>query len=633
MCGITGFNWQDVSLLNKTLKSIEHRGPDDFGKFQDKNISLGHRRLAIIDLSTSGKQPMSNEDATIWIVFNGEIYNYKELRQELEQKNHKFKSNTDTEVIIHLYEQEGYGCLHKLNGMFAFCIYDSVKKIIFLARDRVGIKPLYYWLNKNRFMFCSEIKGILQNQDIKPEVNLDSVSSFLTFRANTNEESCFKNIYKLMPGNYLIYDLKQSRVVKIKQYWDVHYSEENKSINYYQYQLKNLLLDSVKKRLMSDVPFGAYLSGGVDSGAVVSIMSKFCSKHVETFSVGFENEYDEINEAKFLANNLNTNHHELIIRRDSIKHLPKIIHHLDEPMSDPTSIPIYLLSEYTKKYCTVILTGEGADEVFAGYPQYKFMKMHKYFVNQTPIFARKRLSDAVHLLPQNVLNKGFTYASELGEQGLKRFSNFLNTNDYSKQYLNQVAIFNEQEKKELLMKYNSNQYHAYNLKYFNAPNRSSLINNCLHLDFKENMVDDLLMKIDKNTMAFGIEGRVPFLDYRIIQLASKMPVNLKLRGFTKDKFILRQITKGLIPEQTRHRKKKHFFVPINSWFKDELLQLKEDLLSEHYLKKQGIFNPDYVKKMNKSFNNSRLFYSRQLWSLISFQIWYKLYIENETIKI
>ena len=229
MCGIIGFNWEDKSLLNKILKEIEHRGPDDCGKFFDKNLSLGHRRLSIIDLSKEGKQPMSNENKDIWIVYNGEIYNYKELRLDLEKKGHKFKSNTDTEVLIHLYEDEGTKLLKKINGMFAFCIYDSVKKVFFLARDRVGIKPLYYWENKNKFMFCSEIKGILQNKEIERKVNLDAVSSFLTFRANTQEQTCFQEIYKVMPGHFLIYDLENKRIKQIQKYWDIKYIEENKN--------------------------------------------------------------------------------------------------------------------------------------------------------------------------------------------------------------------------------------------------------------------------------------------------------------------------------------------------------------------------------------------------------------------
>lgn len=626
MCGIVGFNWNDKGLLNKILKEISHRGPDDFGKYSDKLVSLGHRRLSILDLSNSGKQPMFNEDETICIVFNGEIYNFKELRNFLENKGHTFKSNTDTEVIIHLYEEEGVNCLNKLIGMFAFCIYDSKKKIFFLARDRIGIKPLYYFNNNEKFIFCSELKGILKDTQIKKNINYEAVSSFLTFRANVNEETILKGIKKLMPGNYLIYNLKSNKL-NLFNYWNISLNETNWSKDFFVENLKNLLSESVKTRLQSDVPYGAYLSGGVDSGTIVHLMNKFCSEPIETFSVGFENGTNELDEAKFLSEKLNTNHHELIIGENSIRYLPEIIYHLDEPMSDPTSIPTYLLSKYTKKYCTVILTGEGSDELFGGYPQYKFMKLHKYFIRPIPQSIRKNIPLTIKKIPKSTLNNLFEFTESLGEKGMDRFSNFIQTNNFSQQYLNQVALFNEEEKKELLKTNTQNLY----LKYSNYFSKK-IVNSSMFFDFKTELVDDLLMKLDKNTMAFAIEGRVPFLDHRIVELASKMPETLKLKGFTRDKFILRK-TMNSLPTQTKNRKKKHFFVPINNWFNNELLQLKEDLLSEQYLKRQKIFDYNYIKKINNGFDNSPLFYSRQLWSLISFQIWYKQYIENEKITI
>ncbi|HUS50776.1 MAG TPA: asparagine synthase (glutamine-hydrolyzing), partial [Candidatus Paceibacterota bacterium] len=558
MCGIIGFNWEDKNLLKNSLRIIKHRGPDYSGIFLDNGISLGHNRLAIIDLSKAGNQPMSNESGTIWITFNGEIYNFKELKKDLE-KRHKFKSNTDTEVILHLYEEHGFDFLNKLQGMFAFCIYDSKKKILFLARDRVGIKPLYYYSKLNKFIFCSEIKGILQDKDIKKEINTNSISSFLTFRANTQKETLFKNIKKLMPGHFLVYDLKK-RDFYSKQFWDFKINPENKSKNYFIDNLKKLLEDSVRSRLMSDVPYGAYLSGGIDSGTIISLMSNFSQQPIKTFSVGFEQEeHTETKEAKFLAEKLETDHHELLVSEDSIKFLPEIIYHADEPMSDPTSVPIYLLSKYTKKYCTVILTGEGSDEIFAGYPQYKFMKINQKIISKFPQSLKKSTLLISKKTPPILLNKAFKFASALGEKGMERFSNFINSKKYSEQYLNQISIFNEQEQSELLNRKVS-LYKKYE-SYFKNPD---LISSCQRLDFKEPMVDDLLMKIDKNTMAFAVEGRVPFLDHRIIELAFKMPLNLKLRGFTKDKFILREAVKKLIPEQTRNRKKKHFFVPIDN---------------------------------------------------------------------
>ncbi|MBU2406797.1 MAG: asparagine synthase (glutamine-hydrolyzing) [Nanoarchaeota archaeon] len=349
MCGIVGFNWDERPLLKDMCFSLEHRGPDDFGYYVDKGISIGHRRLSIIDLSKAGNQPLCNENKTLWIVYNGEIYNFKKIRTHLETAGHNFISNTDTEVVLHAYEEYGTDCLNLFNGMFAFAIYDSEKKKLFLARDRIGIKPLYFFLKEGKFAFASELKALFVKGVLKKEFNMGPLSSFLTFRANTTEQSFFKNVNKLKSGHYLTFDLK-TRELQIEKYWDFSYKPEYKKERYFSQKLLELLEDSVKSRLMSDVPYGAYLSGGVDSGTIVSLMSQFCSNPVNTFSVGFEEEdHCETKEARFLSENLNTNHHELLIGQSSIKHLPEILYHADEPMADPTSIPIYLLSEYAKK--------------------------------------------------------------------------------------------------------------------------------------------------------------------------------------------------------------------------------------------------------------------------------------------
>jgi len=630
MCGIIGFNWNDKNLLKKSSEKIKHRGPDSSGFYTDDEVSLGHRRLSIVDLSSRGKQPMSNENEDIFIIFNGEIYNHKELRKNLEKK-HQFKSETDTEVLIHLYEEYGFDFVEKLQGMFAFCIYDSVKKIFFIARDRAGIKPLYYTEYGDKFVFCSEIKGIIENKDVRRKVNREALQSFLIFRANILEETMFSGIKKLLPGHWIVYDLEKNKI-RIKKYWDVSFQKEFKSFKDYSKILRNLLEDSVKSRLMSDVPFGAYLSGGIDSGTIVSLMGKFSDKPVETFSVGFADEKEsELAGARILAENLETNHHELVIDKNSVKNLPDIVYHADEPMSDPTSIPIYMLSKYAKKYCTVILTGEGADEIFEGYPQYKFMKIHEKFIRPMPKKTREFLLFSINNSPNLLKDKLFKYSSALGEKGIERFENFVMSDKEDEQYLNQIAIFNKKEQEELLN--DKVEFKELSKKYFSPNKNLSSAEKSQFLDFKGPMVDDLLMKLDKNTMAFGIEGRVPFLDYRIIELANKMPENYKLKNILFDKFILRRVTKNLIPDETRKRKKRHFFVPIDKWFKDELLGLKDELLAENYIKKQGIFKNEYIDKINKNFKSSPLFYSRQMWSLMVFQIWHKIYIENEKIRI
>ena len=407
---------------------------------------------------------------------------------------------------------------------------------------------------------------------------MSAIPSFLIFRANTERETLFKGIFKLEPGNFLIYNLKEKQAT-IKKYWDLNLNIEEKPEKYFIKKIKNILNDSVRSRLVSDVPYGAYLSGGLDSGTIVSLMNKYSKKPVQTFSVGFEDEeHTETNEARFLAEKLQTNHHELLIKEDSVKKLPEIIYNTDEPMADPTSIPIYFLSEYAKKYCTVILTGEGADEIFAGYPQYKFMKLHQTFIRNRPIYLRNKLPLIMKNLPQPIIDKAFKFASALGEKGIDRFSNFVNTDNYSEQYLNQISIFNKKEQTELLNK-KIEIYKKYS-PYFKNSTKENIITNCQKLDFKNPMVEDLLMKVDKNTMAHSIEGRVPFLDHRLVELGFKIPPNLRLKGFTNDKYILRKSFKNLLPRQTATRKKKHFFVPINNWFKNELSSLKKELLSK-----------------------------------------------------
>lgn len=630
MCGIFGFNWEDASLLKRGLQKIEHRGPDASGVFRDKNVSLAHARLSIVDLSPRGKQPMTNESKTIWITFNGEIYNHLEIRKTLKKK-HAFVSESDTELLIHLYEEDGTEMLKKLQGMFSFCIYDSEKKILFMARDRLGIKPLYYYIDGKKCIFASEIKALLEEKKIIKKLNHEALSSFLTFRANTQEETFFKGIKKLMPGHFLLYDLKNFKS-KIEKWWDVDFTPEYKTKKQYAEQILNLLDDAVHARLMSDVPYGAYLSGGVDSGAIVALMKKHSTQKVKTFSVGFKEEKNsELSEARFLSNWLGTDHHELTLTVDAVKALPDIVYQSDEPLADPTAIPIYFLSQYAKKYCTVILTGEGADELFAGYPQYKFMKLHASFFKNLSPTSKKIIKNLAKNAPAKMLNKGFKFASSLGERGKERFYNYLDAKTFEAQYLNQVAIFNEQEQEELLMK--PIQLHKRYMGYFVEATRDNIVGKCELLELKEPMVEDLLMKIDKNAMAFAIEGRVPFLDYRLVELATKIPDKMKLRGLSHDKDILRFALRGILPAETLYRKKRHFFVPIDIWLEKYLDKIKKELLSEKYIKRQGLFNYKYIEKMNANFEKSKLFYSRQLWALITFQIWYAYYFENKKVTL
>lgn len=636
MCGIAGFfGLEDKPLLMKMTDKIEHRGPDDFGYYTDRNISLGHRRLSIIDLSRRGKQPIFNENKDICVIFNGEIYNFKEIRKDLEKKGHRFRSDTDTEVIVHAYESYGDKCLALFNGMFAIALYDSKKKRILLARDRMGVKPLYFTFQNKVLYFASEIKSLLENKRIKREINYKALHDFLTFRCNSTSETMFRGIYKLAPGYYLSYDFKKNLV--IERYWNLTVKPDNTLTELeLKEKLYELMRDSVRMRLMSDVPLGAYISGGVDSGTILSLMTEFSKEPVKTFSVGFgfEEEYNELNEAKFLADHFKTDHKEIIVEPETLGIIPKIVWHADEPMADPTSIPVYLLARETKPNVTVVLTGDGGDEQFCGYEQVKIMNLYNQHGNKIPGFVKRLMPKVARSIPNKFLNRYFKYASELGEEGIKRFERFLNANTDAERYLELVSIFNDVEKNEVYSDDSVLKTSGFKLadeiqnKYFTTDR--DFLNQVLYLDTDKILAEDMLMKADKNTMAFAVEERVPFLDYRISEFMAAVPVNLKINNGV-DKYLLRKAMHGRLPEQTVNRKKSRFFVPINRWLEGELMDVVKQVLSKQNINRTGIFNYSYVEKMFNNYDKSKLFYSRQLWCLLTFEVWRKMFIEGRPL--
>ncbi len=614
MCGITGiYGLEDKNIIRKMTDIISHRGPDDRGYYNNENVSLGHRRLSIIDLSEKGKQPMTNEDGDIVIVYNGEIYNYKELREKL--KNHKFKSNTDTEVIIHLYEEYGEDCLGYLRGMFAFAIYDKKKNRIFLARDRLGIKPLYYTKVGDTLVFASEIKSILQF-GVEREVDRVSLSNYLALRFVNGPRTMFKNIRKLQPGHYIIYENGKGF---IKKYWSLEYKSDNKSEDYYINNLLNLMDESVKLRLMSDVPLGAYISGGIDSGTVAYFMSKHI-KNLKTFSVGFDNKEDELKYAKIISDKFKTDHHEIIVKPDTSKLLPEIVWHFDEPLADPTAIPTYLLSKKAKENVTVVLTGEGGDETLAGYEQYKIIKLGKAlkyfpFKGLLPGIA-KRFSGGT-------LNKFFKYAESLGEKGIDRFEYFLNNlDDNTESYMSLVGIFDAKEREEILRK-----NEEINIDFSPLYPKKDWLSGLLEFETKIALPDNLLMKVDKMTMAHAVEARVPFLDHKFVEFSAKIPSNLKLKGFN-EKYILRKAMQNKLPREIVNRKKQRFFVPIDNWISKDMKEMTLNLLSEGAIQKEGLLNYSYINNVFNNYKKSKLYYARQLWNLLNFELWHRIYIDR-----
>ena len=610
MCGIVGFNWDDEKLLKKMVKIVEHRGPDESGYYLDNGISLGHRRLSVIDLFT-GQQPIHNEDESIWIVFNGEIYNFKELRMLLEEKKHRFYTSSDTEVIIHLYEELGEDCVKKLNGMFAFAIWDSNKKKLLLARDRLGIKPLYYYINEKKFIFASEIKAILGFEEVKRDIDLNALTEFLIYRYVPGSRTMIKNIYKLLPGHILIL---KNNAFQIHKYWDLKENISNESEEKYAKKLKVLLEESIKKRLISDVPLGVFLSGGIDSSCVVGLMSKM-SEDIKTFSVGFGPEVEnELSYARFISEYFDTDHYEINVEEKDLSLLPKMIWNLDEPIGDAATLPTYIISTFAKKKVTVVLAGEGGDELFAGYDNYKIMMWGRNFSKLVPNFLK------YDFFP--IINKRFYNFSNL-----KRILDFISAKQEYKQYSSVISMFNDYEMKKLGNFENENEI----IKNFFSNNQMTFLNKLLYFSIKTKLVNDYLMKADKMTMANAVEERVPILDHNIVEFSFTVPTTLKLKGLT-GKYIMKKAMQDVLPKQIINRKKRGYNAPMDYWFKHSLKDFLEQLLDNS---SHNYYNKEYVlgelKKFQKSGNNYNLnFYNAQkLWSVLVFEMWYRIFIDTD----
>lgn len=623
MCGIAGFTWNDKVLVRRMCDKIIHRGPDDSGYYIDDDVSLGHRRLSIIDLET-GHQPIHNEDGSIWIVYNGEIYNYIELRKNLEKKGHKFYTNSDTEVIIHAYEEYGEKCMENFIGMFAFAIWDSNTKKLILARDFIGVKPLYYTLIDENIMFASEIKAILENRAIKRELYLSGMKKFFAFGYITGDLTTFKDIKKLKPGHMLIY---HDNKIKIKKYWDVEIKQTNKPEEYYINTLKELFEDSVKRRLMSDVPLGSFLSGGLDSSIVTAVANKFAlEKPLNTFSVGFGDSLDnEFKFAKIVSDHLQTNHHEVIAdEKTLIKELPSLVWHYDEPNSDAAIFPNYIVSRYAKKYVTVVLAGEGGDEVFGGYYHWykKQMTAISFPFNiffKLPLVVRNNLIKPVMYIPNAKLKYYLSFFYGAKTEGDK----------LCKIHMHEKNIEN-MSSKELYEK----------LKFFDLEEdvkpvldvKTPYLTKFQLLDLKTLLPEGYLMKADKMTMANSIEERVPLLDRRIINFGISLPENMRVRN-GEGKYILKQVAREYLPKEIINRKKQGYGVPFGYWLsRGELGDVVEEVLSPGVLKKRG-FNPEYVGSALKNRRNSLKTESGILWRLFMFELWYRTYIEQEKIII
>lgn len=611
MCGICGFVGQfGKEKLENMTDVISHRGPDDKGYYLDESCGLGHRRLSIIDLNT-GSQPIYNEDKSLVIIYNGEVYNFQYLREQLLSKGHIFKSKTDTEVIIHLYEEYGYECVHHLRGMFAFAIWNKRSKELFLVRDRFGIKPVYYTeLSGGSFIFASEIKSILEIPEIKREIDLVSFDEYFTFRYVPGTRTMFKNIYKLEPGHFLIRRKGQSI---IKQYWDIDFDKKepySDSVDDISDRLTCSLREAVGLRLISEVPLGAYLSGGLDSSFMVGLMSEIKTDPVETFSIGFDDtKWNESYYSDIVAKHYKTNHHRLIAKANAIDLIKKVIWHLDEPLADAATIPTFMMSELTREFVTVVLSGEGTDELLGGYDKYKVLG----------------LGHALRFFTPGFIFKGF--ASCAGKNiKLSRLCEFLAAlRDPAQAYLQLVAVFSEKEKQELYRQPSLMKNSSYELIRSLSSRFKDTLHNYLYIDIKTWLPNDVLLKNDKMSMANSIEARVPFLDHLFAEDAARVPASLKMRGMT-EKYILRKAMEPIVPRVITRRRKHGFTVPLQHWMEGELDLFSRSVLSRNNIEKRGLLNYEFVDNLRcKSMNN--VYYRRQFWGVLTFELWCQTFLD------
>jgi asparagine synthase (glutamine-hydrolysing) len=574
MCGIVGvIGLGDKSLIKDMANSIAHRGPDQDGFYVDKNVSLGHRRLSIIDLSENGRQPMSNEDGSIWIVFNGEIYNYKDLRPELEKKGHEFTSETDTEVIIHAYEEYGYSCLEKFNGMFAFAIWDSNKKILFAARDRAGKKPFYFSTpdmnEEGLFIFASELKAIHKTGLISKKINPEATFQYFNHGYIPAPHTIFKNCRKLKHSYYLIYDLN-SKNTRVKKYWSLDETTPKKmNLNSALDRFEDLLEKSVDYRLISDVPLGCFLSGGIDSSIITSKFAKIQrdrGNELKTFSIGFdESSFDESTYARTVAETFGTDHHEMIVKDNLMKTIPDLVWQYDEPFGDSSSLPTHFVSKMARKHVTVVLSGDGGDELFGGYVSYTKNKPElleeKYGL--LPKFIRR---------PANKMLNKISPDSNIYLRTIRELSDMNNLSEEEK-FIYKQQIFKDYQKNNLFSEKLLEPWSEKNLVGIDYRNKiMGKLDKSHDPLFKKSFADinsylpeDILMKVDKASMLNSLETRAPLLDYHIMEFSREVPSELKIKSNEK-KFLLKKYLEPLVPKNVIYRPKSGFSIPINDWF-------------------------------------------------------------------
>jgi asparagine synthase (glutamine-hydrolysing) len=630
MCGICGIVGSvDSSVIERMTASLVHRGPDDGGceYFPPDDLALGHRRLSIIDLSPRGRQPMSNETGSLRISFNGEIYNYRELRDSLDHSRHRFSSETDTEVILHLYEERGTGAFQALNGMFAFALYDAARKKLFLVRDQLGIKPLYYTECGGRFIFGSEIKAILAAEQYTPEIDWQAAHDFFSFLYVPSPHTIFRGIFQLPPAHCLEYDLSARRIAKIERFWDVSQWGRRSAVGRrknqdLQEELRTLLTDAVGRQMISDVPLGAFLSGGLDSNVIVGLMASQSARPVKTFTVLFEEDglhyYDEQKEARRIAEKFSTEHHELPIDLSHPEEMLDLVEYFDQPFGNTTLYLTYLLSRYTRDYVTVALSGVGGDELFGGYPRYRAVKAMN-FLRFVPRFAAQAGLRAIS-----------RFEDDFADRNLHRIRALLAGLDRNpaRQYLKWVYYLDEDRKRRLFKSRNGSRSESHRIlqrhlnripSYWDNGNRFSF------LDVETFLPDNLLEYSDKMSMAWSLELRVPYLDPRVVELAFLIPFGRKLNS-SGSKVIMRDAFTDLTVAENLRMPKKGFNVPLGTWMRTKLDRYFDELLPRAYIEQEGIFDYGYISLLREEHRRGRRDNAYELFAILIFDTWYRKYI-------
>ena len=634
MCGINGIALSSRSRRELTASVVErmrdlitHRGPDDAGLFIDKDskVGLGHRRLSIVDVQ-AGHQPMTNEDGSLQIIFNGEIYNHADYRSHLESLGHVYATSCDTETILHLYEEHGGRCVEHLRGMFAFAIWDQTKSELFIARDRLGVKPLYYaHTDDGSLYFGSEIKVLLEAGALRPEINYDVLPDYLANHSPSGEDALYRGIKRLLPGHTLVW---RDGTITVNEYWDLRFEpdEPYRSDRDYVNTWMQLFEESVQLRLMADVPLGMFLSGGIDSSAIAAVMSRLVADPIKTFSVGFaEREANELEYARAVSKAFKTDHYEVLVSpQQFFSALPNLIWHEDEPIAHPSSIPLFFVSKLASQHVKVVLTGEGSDEMLAGYARYRKTLMNIAFGERYNQLIPNQVRNS---LRKSIANLRYSAVS----QKLRR--TFLTlTPDIESIYFDNFAVFPRNMQSQLLTAQtkervsSSGPYSAIR-EVIARSDAASLLNQLLYADTKT-YLHELLMKQDQMSMAASIESRVPFLDHKLVEFTAGLPERMKIRGSTT-KYILREAMKGILPERILSRPKMGFPVPIGAWFRGPFKGVVDEYVLSNRALQRDIFDPTFVRSLVKR-HDAGEDHSERLWSLVNFEIWQRQFFDQES---